>query len=149
MVGHIRFAQLPRDAIESVVFLALLGGEDGVSRDLVLGSDDGVRRVLHSLQSSSRLLRDAVSVRAFARRCLSSPSIMESMLLARRRVALHRFLKWRLPDYRIERDLGGAYYLFVRGMVGEQPGRGCFFDAPEPSVIEALDALLDPQGRQQ
>ena len=93
MVGHIRFVQLPRDAIESVVFLALLGGDDGVSRDLVLGSDDGVRRVLYSLQSSSRLLRDAVSVRAFARRCLSSPSIMESMLLARRRVALHRFLR--------------------------------------------------------
>ena len=57
-------------------------------------------------------------------------------------VALHRFLKWRLPKYDIGKDLGGAYYLFVRGMVGDQPGQGCFFDAASPEVIESLDALL-------
>jgi exodeoxyribonuclease V beta subunit len=33
-------------------------------------------------------------------------------------VALHRFLSMRVSDYDIERDLGGAGYLFVRGMVG-------------------------------
>ena len=33
-------------------------------------------------------------------------------------VALHRFLRWRLPDYDPERHLGGALYLFVRGMCG-------------------------------
>jgi len=38
-------------------------------------------------------------------------------------VALHRFLAWRLPDYSPEKHLGGAGYLFVRGMAGE--------DAPE------------------
>ena len=33
-------------------------------------------------------------------------------------VALHRFLRWRLPDYDPERHLGGTLYLFVRGMCG-------------------------------
>ena len=33
-------------------------------------------------------------------------------------VALHRFLRWRLPGYDPERHLGGALYLFVRGMCG-------------------------------
>ena len=40
-------------------------------------------------------------------------------------VALHRFLAWRLPRYAPEKHLGGAGYLFVRGMAGE--------DAPEVS----------------
>ena len=33
-------------------------------------------------------------------------------------VALHRYLRWRLPDYDPARHLGGVAYLFVRGMVG-------------------------------
>ena len=33
-------------------------------------------------------------------------------------VALHRYLRWRLPGYDAERNLGGVLYLFVRGMVG-------------------------------
>ena len=33
-------------------------------------------------------------------------------------VALHRYLRWRLPDYRPAEHLGGAAYLFVRGMTG-------------------------------
>jgi exodeoxyribonuclease V beta subunit len=33
-------------------------------------------------------------------------------------VALHRFLRWRLRDYDPERHLGGALYLFLRGMCG-------------------------------
>ena len=33
-------------------------------------------------------------------------------------VALHRYLRWRLPGYDPERHLGGAAYLFVRGMAG-------------------------------
>ena len=33
-------------------------------------------------------------------------------------VALHRYLRWRLPGYRPADHLGGAVYLFVRGMAG-------------------------------
>ena len=33
-------------------------------------------------------------------------------------VALHRYLRWRLPGYSAERNLAGVLYLFVRGMTG-------------------------------
>ena len=36
-------------------------------------------------------------------------------------VALHRYLRWRLPGYDPERNLAGVLYLFVRGMTGD-PG---------------------------
>ncbi len=36
-------------------------------------------------------------------------------------VALHRYLRWRLPDYDPARHVGGALYLFVRGMSAVEP----------------------------
>ena len=33
-------------------------------------------------------------------------------------VVLHRFLRWRQPDYTPDRHFGGVLYLFVRGMCG-------------------------------
>lgn len=33
-------------------------------------------------------------------------------------VALHRYLRWRVRNYRPASDLGGAAYLFIRGMAG-------------------------------
>ncbi|MBM4392965.1 MAG: UvrD-helicase domain-containing protein [Deltaproteobacteria bacterium] len=64
-------------------------------------------------------------------------------------VALHRYLRWRLPGYDYARDVGGAAYLFVRGMVGpgtcrDAEGRinGVFIDKPPASVIEGIDRLL-------
>jgi len=53
-------------------------------------------------------------------------------------VALHRYLRYRLPDYAPERHLGGALVLFLRGMNPELPGNGVFFEAPDPAVILAL-----------
>ncbi len=35
-------------------------------------------------------------------------------------VALHRFLKWRLPNYDSKKHLGGYIYLFLRGVPGAQ-----------------------------
>jgi exodeoxyribonuclease V beta subunit len=35
-------------------------------------------------------------------------------------VALHRYLQWRLRGYDPQRHLGGAMYLFVRGMAGAE-----------------------------
>ncbi|MFI6166828.1 UvrD-helicase domain-containing protein [Nocardia sp. NPDC051052] len=59
-------------------------------------------------------------------------------------VALHRYLRWRLPDYDPARHLGGARYLFVRGMIGpETPtGHGVFDWNPPASLIIALSQLL-------
>jgi exodeoxyribonuclease V beta subunit len=66
-------------------------------------------------------------------------------------VALHRYLRWRLPDYTPARHLGGAAYLFVRGMTGantpivEGHPQGVFsWDIP-PGLVTALSDLLDGQ----
>ena len=60
-------------------------------------------------------------------------------------VALHRYLRWRLPDYHPEQHLGGAAYLFVRGMDpvrGPLDTRGVFWWHPPARAVLALDELL-------
>ncbi len=55
-------------------------------------------------------------------------------------LALHRFLRLRIADYDYERHVGGAYYLFVRGMQPDRgPSSGVFFDRPPRDLIEELD----------
>jgi exodeoxyribonuclease V beta subunit len=64
-------------------------------------------------------------------------------------VALHRYLRWRLPDYDSERDLAGVLYLFVRGMTGADTpivdGTPCgvFSWRPPGALVEALSDALD------
>ncbi|MFE2999542.1 UvrD-helicase domain-containing protein [Nocardia sp. NPDC059246] len=64
-------------------------------------------------------------------------------------VALHRYLRWRLPGYDPAAHLGGIRYLFVRGMVGPDTPDGCgVFDwLPPADLIVELSALLagDPE----
>lgn len=55
-------------------------------------------------------------------------------------LALHRLLKSRLPEYDYDQHIGGALYLFLRGI--DQPGAGLFADKPPREVIEALDAAF-------
>jgi len=63
-------------------------------------------------------------------------------------LALHRFLRQRVRDYDPGEHLGGALYLFVRGMVGpERPldsehPYGVFFLKPDMAVVERLDQLF-------
>ena len=72
-------------------------------------------------------------------------------------VALQRFLKQRLGKaYSYKDNFGGAYYLFIRGMVGEATRsvedaegstrtHGVFFDRPQEEVLTELDRLFcDP-----
>ncbi|HEY8010978.1 MAG TPA: exodeoxyribonuclease V subunit beta, partial [Rudaea sp.] len=58
--------------------------------------------------------------------------------------ALHRWLKMRLgAAYDYERDIGGALYLFVRGL--DRGGvNGVHQDKPPAALIEALDEMLAP-----
>lgn len=64
-------------------------------------------------------------------------------------VALHRFLRWRQPDYRPADHLGGILYLFVRGLAGPDTPRpdgiptGVFSWQPPPGLITDLSDLLD------
>ncbi|HET9076659.1 MAG TPA: UvrD-helicase domain-containing protein [Acidimicrobiales bacterium] len=68
-------------------------------------------------------------------------------------VALHRYLRWRQPGYRAERDLGGVLYLFLRGMGGpETPvvdGAPCgvFSWAPPGGLVEQLSELFSEGGQ--
>lgn len=59
-------------------------------------------------------------------------------------VALHRYLRWRRPDYDYERHFGGASYLFLRGMGPDAEGAmpGVWFYRPSLALIEDLQALL-------
>ena len=56
--------------------------------------------------------------------------------------ALHRLLRIRLPDYDYDRHVGGAFYLFLRGMRPEEPGSGVYRDRPSRACIEAIDACF-------
>ncbi|MDX1805076.1 MAG: exodeoxyribonuclease V subunit beta [Alcanivorax sp.] len=55
-------------------------------------------------------------------------------------LALHRLLKNRLPDYHPEQHLGGAVYVFLRGLQG--PAAGTVFDRPAIGLIDTLDAMF-------
>ncbi len=58
-------------------------------------------------------------------------------------VALHRYLRWRLPGYDPAHHLGGVTYLFLRGMTASATDGGASGVASwklPPSLIEALDA---------
>jgi len=56
-------------------------------------------------------------------------------------LALHRLLKARLPDYDYDTHIGGAVYLFLRGV--NAPTAGAFTDKPPKTLIEQLDAMFD------
>jgi exodeoxyribonuclease V beta subunit len=67
-------------------------------------------------------------------------------------VALHRYLRWRIPAYDPRVNLGGVYYLFVRGMTGAQGdpvagampagSPGVFAWHPSGELVEALSEAL-------
>ncbi|MQA61978.1 MAG: AAA family ATPase [Actinophytocola sp.] len=59
-------------------------------------------------------------------------------------VALHRYLRWRLPGYDPRWHLSGAQYLFVRGMIGPDtpPGCGVFTWTPPAALVIELSDLL-------
>ena len=60
-------------------------------------------------------------------------------------LALHRHLRLRLPDYDYERHIGGAFYLFARGIdpaLAGDPSRGIYFDRPSAACIKALDTCF-------
>ena len=63
-------------------------------------------------------------------------------------VALHRYLRWRLPGYAPEHHLGGYAYVFLRGVPGPVADAPCsgvpgvLVEQPPLERLLALDALL-------
>lgn len=56
-------------------------------------------------------------------------------------LALHRYLQRRLPGYSIENNLGGAIYLFVRG-IKQTAGNGIYTLPTDLSWIQHLDKII-------
>lgn len=56
-------------------------------------------------------------------------------------LALHRHLQYRLPDYDYDKHIGGAVYVFLRGIDNEET-RGVHFEKPPKALIESLDSLF-------
>ncbi len=54
--------------------------------------------------------------------------------------ALHRLLRLRLADYDYSRNVGGACYLFIRGLTA--PGQGLHLERPSAALMDELDALF-------
>ena len=61
-------------------------------------------------------------------------------------VALHRYLRWRLPGYSPEQHLGGYVYVFLRGVPGTTSATravpGMFLEQPPLARLLALDQVL-------
>lgn len=67
-------------------------------------------------------------------------------------VALHRYLRWRQPGYDPNIHLGGAAYLYIRGMTGHSTDEptprpyGVYHWRPATALVLALDALFAGNG---
>jgi exodeoxyribonuclease V beta subunit len=58
-------------------------------------------------------------------------------------LALHRLLRARLGErYDPAEQLGGAVFLFLRG-IGNEQTRGCYLIEPDAGLLDGLDRLLD------
>jgi exodeoxyribonuclease V beta subunit len=59
-------------------------------------------------------------------------------------LAVHRYLRLRIPDYDYERHFGGVFYLFLRGMWAQDAQRlGIVAERPSAAFIAALDEWVD------
>ena len=105
----------------------------------MLGDPD---RPLTALDYTQTLMTDAM---------LHSHYPLQALLYS---VVLHRFLRWRVPDYEPERHLGGILYLYVRGMCGpetpEIDGHPCgvFAWQPPAAMVVELSELLAGAARE-
>ena len=60
-------------------------------------------------------------------------------------LALHQYLRYQQANYRYERDFGGVFYMFIRG-INDQADlqHGIFYDRPAKDIIDSLGQALIP-----
>ncbi|MET8779351.1 UvrD-helicase domain-containing protein [Nocardia sp. NPDC004654] len=121
----------------------LTGSIDAVLR---VADPDGTPRFVVVDYKTNRLGTGDLTVDHYTRERMAAEMLrshypLQALLYS---VALHRYLRWRLPGYDPSRHLGGCRYLFVRGMVGPEtpPGRGVFDWTPPVALVTALSDLL-------
>ncbi len=142
-------ARLREPAVDGVLRGYLTG-----SLDLVIRLGDG-RFVLADYKTNRLGGRDATLTawhyrpEALQAEMEAAHYPLQAVLYA---VALHRYLRWRLPGYQPDRHLGGVLYLFVRGMSAAEPtvtdGEPCgvWSWRPPPELVEALSDYFDGGG---
>lgn len=136
----------------------LAGLDDRALRGYLTGSIDAVLRVIGPEgprfvivdYKTNRLGIDLLTVDHYTRPRMAAEMLrshypLQALLYS---VALHRYLRWRLPDYDPARHLGGCQYHFVRGMIGPDtpPGHGVFDWHPPVDLVVALSDLLAGTG---
>ncbi|EKS6646409.1 exodeoxyribonuclease V subunit beta [Enterobacter hormaechei] len=57
-------------------------------------------------------------------------------------LALHRYLRHRIADYRYDDHFGGVIYLFLRGVDAADPRSGIFSTRPDAELIVKMDNLF-------
>jgi len=58
-------------------------------------------------------------------------------------VALHRYLLFRIKDYDYDKDFGGVFYFFLRGMSSSNKNSaGIFYDLPPKNLILSLSDTI-------
>jgi exodeoxyribonuclease V beta subunit len=58
-------------------------------------------------------------------------------------LALNRYLKMRHPTYTYDKNFGGVFYVFIRGVDPRKgPTYGIYFDRPDGALIDDLDQLI-------
>lgn len=125
------FSAAPRPHLASMKLNGMFKG----FMDLVLMHDG--RYYVVDYKSNWLGANDAAYTREAVRQAmLSARYDMQLVLYV---LALHRQLRARLADYDYGEHMGGALYLFLRGLDG--PGQGIFAARPPRSLIEALDSL--------
>jgi exodeoxyribonuclease V beta subunit len=140
------YAALLREGVLSRELRGYLNG----SLDLVFRLDDG-RYVLADYKTNRLGSSDEVLTawhyrsEALQAEMLRAHYPLQALLYS---VALHRYLRWRLPGYSAARNLGGVLYLFLRGMSAMEPVRvrdhpcGVWSWCPPPRLVEGLSDLF-------
>jgi exodeoxyribonuclease V beta subunit len=63
-------------------------------------------------------------------------------------LALHRYLKQRVDNYKVSEHFGGVYYLYLRGMTTQKAhqGSGIFYRAISEETLNKLDKIFNGNG---
>ena len=162
-LGTLLRAHLPADDALAAYADRLMGGALGAQslRGYLTGSLDAVLRVPDGAGHRYLVVDYKTNWLGDPERPLTAadydrPRLVEAMLHSDYPLqallysaVLHRFLRWRLPDYDPAQHLGGVLYLFVRGMCGANTPvvdghpSGVFSWRPPSSLVAALSDLLD------
>lgn len=164
-IARLLRSHLPADDVLASYADRLDALESPPLRGYLTGSIDSVLRVHEADRTryvvvdykTNRITSGDLTVEHFTRERMAQEMMrshypLQALLYA---VALHRYLRWRQPNYDPHTHLGGVQYLFVRGMAGPQTPAGCgVFDwYPPPALVTDVSDLLagtDPRsGRPQ